>query len=143
MPIASLGIGVYKMRFCAFSMPQATACSDEDILHACEKNPAFMTEVMLGRANVVYVAETTVAENSKIVRIHLKSDCRIAQGVLGYLYRVDNCDIVNAFPASIDKGKKTFPPILIPRECEIKVSHMESQFAGNVQITVKKSKFLF
>ena len=64
MPIASLGVGVYKMRFCAFSMPQATAYSDEDIQNACASDPAFSTEVMLGRANVVYVAESTVAENA-------------------------------------------------------------------------------
>ena len=72
MPIASLGVGVYKMRFCAFSMPQATAYSDEDIQNACASDPAFTTEVMLGRANVVYVAESTVAENAKIVRLHMR-----------------------------------------------------------------------
>ena len=124
-------------------MPQATAYSDEDIQNACASDPAFTTEVMLGRANVVYVAESTVAENAKIVRLHIKSDSNIAEGVLGYRYRIDNCEIVNAFPKSIGRGKTSFPPILIPRECEIQVSPMERQFAGNLMITAKKSKFLF
>lgn len=142
MQITNLKFGVYKMRFCAYSMPQATICSDEEIIKACESDPAFTTTVMMGRASIAYVAESSIADNAKIVKVHLKSDSDIAEGVLGYRYVIDNCEIVNAFPGNVRKGKFTYPAILIPRESEIQIAPIDRQFSGNLQITPKKSKLL-
>ena len=142
MQITNLKIGVYKMLFCAYSMPQATVCSDEEILKACESDPLYTTTVMMGRAVITYVAEYTIVENSKITKIHLKSDSEIAEGVLGYRYCVDNCEIINSFPKAINKGKTSYPPILLPRDCEIQIVPIDRQFSGNLMISSKKSKFL-
>lgn len=142
MQINDLRIGVYKMLFCAYSMPQATICSDEEILKICESDPLYTTTVMMGRATISYVIEYTVVDNAKLTKIYLKSDSDIAEGVLGYRYCVDNCEIINSFPKVINKGKTSYPPILIPKDCEIQIVPIDRQFSGNLMISSKKSKFL-
>lgn len=143
MSITNLRTGVYKMLFCAYSMPQATNCSDEEILKACNSDPLYTATVMMGRAAISYVAEYTVVENAKLTKIHLKSDSDIAEGVLGYRYFVDNnCEVINSFPKAINKGKTSYQPILIPRDCEIQIVPIDRRFSGNLMISSKKSKFL-
>lgn len=143
MPISNLKVGVHKMLFCAYSTPGAANPNSEELIAACRSDSAYITGVMMGRANIVYVADTSVVENAKMVKIHLKSDSGIAPGVLGYQYCLDNCQVMTPFPGAINRGKTVFPPILIPRDSELQIGPMDRQFAGNLSITSKKSTLFF
>ncbi|MBE6956970.1 MAG: hypothetical protein E7450_05920 [Ruminococcaceae bacterium] len=143
MPVPSLQAGVHKMLFCAYSTPKAENLPDDAILAACRNEEASIIGVMMGRANIVYVAETSLEENAKVVKIHLKSDSNIAEGVLGYRYRMDNCEVAFPFPGAVGCGKTVFPPILIPKDSELQIGPLDRQFAGNLSITSKKNKLFF
>lgn len=143
MPINNLKAGVHRMLFCAYSTPGAANVNGDELMAACQSDSAYMTGVMMGRANIVYVADTSVAENAKLVKLHLKSDSGIAQGVLGYKYYLDNCEVINPFPHAINRGKTVFPPILIPKDSELQIGPLDRQFAGNLSITSKKSTLFF
>ena len=142
MQISNLRVGVYKMMFCAYSTPTATNYTEEEIIKACQSDPKYTTTVVMGRASISYVSQCTVVDNSKIVKIHLKSDSDISEGVLGYRYCVDNCEIITPFPKGIAKGKTSYNPFLIPKNCEIQIVPIDKRFLGNLEITAKKSKFL-
>lgn len=143
MQIKDLKTGVYKMLFCAYSMPQAKNCTDDEIMEACKSDPSFTTTVVMGKATISYTVDYKVVDNSKITKILIKSDSIISEGVLGYKYCIDNCEITNAFPKEIKSGKTLYPPVLIPKSCEIQITPLDRQFSGNLSITYKKNKFLF
>ena len=124
-------------------MEQAMNISDEEILLACKNDSNYMTKVMMGRANIAFIVQNSTSDNTKTVKIILKSDSDISEGVLGYKYVVDNCEIITAFPGTVSRGKTVYPPVLIPKGCDLSVVPMESQFSGNLFIEAKKNRLFF
>ncbi len=143
LKISNIKMGFYKMQYCAYSLPKPTVLDDDTIINACRENKAFLTTVVMGRANIVCLCESSVAENAKLIKIHLKSDCDVSEGVLGYRYMLGNFEFVSTFPGVVKRGKTQYPPILIPKNCDIQIAPVDRQFSGNLAITYKKSKLLF
>ncbi len=143
LQINSIRASVYKMIFCAYSSPKAVNYSDEEILNAYKEGKLSTSIVIMGTASITYVAETVIIDNSKMIRIYLKSDRVVSSGVLGYKYFMGDEEIVNSFPGDVMEGKTTYPPILIPSECELQIVPVDKQFSGNLTITEKKSKLFF
>ena len=135
--------GVYKMVFCGVSALNASEASDIDVLNYCKSNPECLMAVMMGKAEITWSEKNTKLDFVKVVEMEITSNCEIESGVLGYQYSKDNVKINMPFPGKIEARKRTkYPPILIPKDCDIAVVPCDVQFGGNLVIQ-KKKKSIF
>lgn len=134
--------GVQKIVFCGLSAANSAEFSDDAVFEFCRENPDKLAQVMIGEAHVVWKAKTKVQESVKIVELELNSTSNVSQGVIGYQYSMGNkLQVRLPFPGNITPGKKVYPAILIPKECEIEVVAYDSQFSGNLFIKKKTGLF--
>jgi len=137
------GTGVYRIQFCGVSVESKAEVTEENILAFCQKDSECIAQVMMGRADITWTASTSVFENVKSVSLSVRSSCDISNGVLGYQYAFgQNLFVKMPFPGMIRQGAWCdYPPILIPKDCEIEVVPYDSHFSGNLIITKKRSWF--
>ncbi len=134
--------GVQKAVFCGLS--SETKSTDEEILEMCRSNPDCMISVMMGRADIEWSDHAKVVDNVKIITFELNSNTEISQGVLGYQYSYGSELIMKLpFPDRVHQGKHNYPPILIPKDCDISVVPYDDQFKGNLNIKKKKKRLFF
>lgn len=147
IPMKMIGgqTGVYKMTFCGFSVPTSKDFDDDEMLRICRNDSSVLISVMMGRAEIIWTANTSIQESVKLITIDITSNCDIAQDVLGYQYAYGKDLFVKLpFPGMIKQGKQCgYGPVLVPKDCEVAVVPYDAQFSGNLVIKQKKKIFGF
>ncbi|MBE6679646.1 MAG: hypothetical protein E7598_03895 [Ruminococcaceae bacterium] len=143
LPVPAGSRGVYKAVFCGISALNASEANDAAVLDYCKSNPECLISVMMGKAELSWTEKCVKQDFVKMVEIEITSNFEIEPGVLGYQYAKDGVNIKLPFPGKIEARKrKKYPPILIPKDCDVAVVPCDPQFGGNLVIQ-KKKKSIF
>lgn len=135
-----------RFKFDAKSSDDVTRCeflvfllnSDTDI-PAQERllnNSDFCVSVTAGAGTIYYdIKSKNVGSGFVRHEITLKSDCRIAEGILGYTFSSDGVKFCIPFPGGIGIGKKKYPPFFTKSDGDV---YLEIVNASNSDVQMIK-----
>ncbi len=126
--------------FWAFLTADHVGGQEARLLQACLESPekkAYFAEVVTGKANVTFAVRSRRVGEGQLATITVKSDRSILPHVLGYSFRCGNNRIRHSFPGTVSRGKQEYPPIVVPRDSDLKVIPMDDRFEENLSVTKK------
>ncbi len=126
--------------FLAFLTADYIGGQEARILRECQESPekkAYFAEVVTGKANVTYAVRSRRVGEGQLATITVKSDRSILPHVLGYSFRCGNSRICHSFPGTVPRGRQDYPPIVVPRDSDLKVIPVDERFKENLSVTKK------